>query len=264
MWMHRRDLVTRHRAPAREVRRFSENRPRMHEPLSPELALIDPELAARARAALPEPGSFGARRFPPGQATGRDRRARPGRCREHAPVSAVGAGHRGALAAGPGHPHRRSGDPACAGHAPCPPPGRRARPRSASLRRSRPARSSRAWDRRFARAPDDRLTRRSRRGGPLQSASRGAIAQLGERLDRTQEVAGSSPASSIRNTPEPGHRCTTDRPARQRSGGRAAGGMSRRGHSESQIADRRLGDRSLRLFAWGEACRCARQRSVDG
>ena len=33
----------------------------MHEPLSPELALIDPELAARARAALPDPGSFGAR-----------------------------------------------------------------------------------------------------------------------------------------------------------------------------------------------------------
>jgi hypothetical protein len=33
----------------------------MQEPLSPELALIDPELAARARAALPEPGSFGAR-----------------------------------------------------------------------------------------------------------------------------------------------------------------------------------------------------------
>jgi hypothetical protein len=27
--------------------------------------------------------------------------------------------------------------------------------------------------------------------------ARGAIAQLGERLDRTQEVAGSSPASSI-------------------------------------------------------------------
>jgi hypothetical protein len=33
----------------------------MQEPLSPELALIDPELAARARAALPAPGSFGAR-----------------------------------------------------------------------------------------------------------------------------------------------------------------------------------------------------------
>src|SRR5215208_4762116 len=32
------------------------------------------------------------------------------------------------------------------------------------------------------------------------SALRGAIAQLGERLDRTQEVAGSSPASSISAT----------------------------------------------------------------
>src|SRR3954462_14108494 len=32
----------------------------------------------------------------------------------------------------------------------------------------------------------------------LHFADRGAIAQLGERLDRTQEVAGSSPASSIR------------------------------------------------------------------
>jgi hypothetical protein len=45
------------------------------------------------------------------------------------------------------------------------------------------------------------LTRRSARliikqtfGYPCR---RGAIAQLGERLDRTQEVAGSSPASSI-------------------------------------------------------------------
>jgi hypothetical protein len=34
-------------------------------------------------------------------------------------------------------------------------------------------------------------------GGRLHFADRGAIAQLGERLDRTQEVAGSSPASSI-------------------------------------------------------------------
>src|SRR6266511_3472095 len=32
--------------------------------------------------------------------------------------------------------------------------------------------------------------------GRLHFADRGAIAQLGERLDRTQEVAGSSPASS--------------------------------------------------------------------
>jgi hypothetical protein len=31
----------------------------MHEPISPELALVDPDLAARARAALPGPGSFG-------------------------------------------------------------------------------------------------------------------------------------------------------------------------------------------------------------
>jgi hypothetical protein len=33
--------------------------------------------------------------------------------------------------------------------------------------------------------------------GRLHFPDRGAIAQLGERLDRTQEVAGSSPASSI-------------------------------------------------------------------
>src|SRR2546423_13424956 len=34
-------------------------------------------------------------------------------------------------------------------------------------------------------------------GWKLHFADRGAIAQLGERLDRTQEVAGSSPASSM-------------------------------------------------------------------
>ena len=38
---------------------------------------------------------------------------------------------------------------------------------------------------------------RRRKGGRLKSAVLGAIAQLGERLDRTQEVAGSSPASSM-------------------------------------------------------------------
>ena len=43
-----------------------------------------------------------------------------------------------------------------------------------------------------------RSHRGNRRGGtPLDCDPRGAIAQLGERLDRTQEVAGSSPASSI-------------------------------------------------------------------
>ena len=36
----------------------------MQEHLSPELALVDPELAARARAALPDPGSFGRRATP--------------------------------------------------------------------------------------------------------------------------------------------------------------------------------------------------------
>src|SRR5918999_3646053 len=36
---------------------------------------------------------------------------------------------------------------------------------------------------------------------PLPWSRHGAIAQLGERLDRTQEVAGSSPASSIRRKP---------------------------------------------------------------
>jgi hypothetical protein len=39
---------------------------------------------------------------------------------------------------------------------------------------------------------------------PLHWADRGAIAQLGERLDRTQEVAGSSPASSIHKGPAQG------------------------------------------------------------
>ena len=37
------------------------------------------------------------------------------------------------------------------------------------------------------------------------SPSRGAIAQLGERLDRTQEVGGSSPPSSIRFDEPPAH-----------------------------------------------------------
>src|SRR4051794_22920560 len=44
----------------------------------------------------------------------------------------------------------------------------------------------------------------------------GAIAQLGERLDRTQEVGGSSPPSSIPETPavEPRMACRTLRGAR--------------------------------------------------
>lgn len=35
----------------------------------------------------------------------------------------------------------------------------------------------------------------------LPARHRGAIAQLAERLDRTQEVGGSNPPSSIRRTP---------------------------------------------------------------
>src|SRR5512132_447903 len=42
---------------------------------------------------------------------------------------------------------------------------------------------------------------RLRAGTNIRPTPRGAIAQLGERLDRTQEVAGSSPASSISGTP---------------------------------------------------------------
>ena len=50
-----------------------------------------------------------------------------------------------------------------------------------------------------------RSHRGNRRGGtPLDCDPRGAIAQLGERLDRTQEVAGSSPASSMTKGPQNG------------------------------------------------------------
>ena len=59
--MHRVELGTGPPVPLHEVRPIRQNGSRMQEPLSPELALIDPELAARARAALPDPGSFGAR-----------------------------------------------------------------------------------------------------------------------------------------------------------------------------------------------------------
>ena len=41
----------------------------MNELLSPELALVDPDLAARARAALPDPGSFAARYARPAPAS---------------------------------------------------------------------------------------------------------------------------------------------------------------------------------------------------
>src|SRR5438046_7626102 len=57
---------------------------------------------------------------------------------------------------------------------------------------------------------------------PGYTVRRGAIAQLGERLDRTQEVAGSSPASSIP---------VTDRtPRRQSCGGGVAVALAARGN----------------------------------
>ena len=51
LWKARRGIVT----PARGLRAINENTFRVpNELISPELALVDPELAARARAALPE------------------------------------------------------------------------------------------------------------------------------------------------------------------------------------------------------------------
>ena len=84
--MHRLELVTGPRVPPREVRPFSQNGLRMQEPLSPELALIDPELAARARAALPEPGSFGARPSRPATRPVEMSRLLPPRRRARGPI----------------------------------------------------------------------------------------------------------------------------------------------------------------------------------
>ena len=173
----------------------------MHEPLSPELALIDPELAARARAALPEPGSFGARPSRPARPPVESVAPAPAAVESTRPyplwarvTAALWLLVLGILIGGAAIPHAQDTPRVL------PPSEEPDRDLQAS-RRSRPARSSRASDPRFAPAPDDRLTARGRRSGPLQSASRGAIAQLGERLDRTQEVAGSSPASFHRRTP---------------------------------------------------------------
>ena len=62
---------------------------------------------------------------------------------------------------------------------------------------------------------------------PLHCEPRGAIAQLGERLDRTQEVAGSSPASSMK---APNWGCRPDRGDGQVrvAGGGASGSGARR------------------------------------
>jgi hypothetical protein len=55
---------------------------------------------------------------------------------------------------------------------------------------------SKAMAGRFARGGSRKSAKRSL--GPAKLSPPGAIAQLGERVDRTHEVAGSSPASSIK------------------------------------------------------------------
>ncbi len=124
-----------------------------------------------------------------------ERRAGSAAVRQHPAVSGLGPRDRRTLAPRPRNPHRRRRDPACAGHA-ARPPARRGP--GDDLQAGRAANRALASGARVA-APPRSLTKPgpgSQRGGTLQSASPGAIAQLGERLDRTQEVAGSSPASS--------------------------------------------------------------------
>ena len=114
----------------------------------------------------------------PSQSTQRqDRRRRRDRA---SPVPVLGTRHGRALAPRPRDPHRRHGDPARAGHA----ARRPGSPRTPASARLRPA---------AGRADQPAVAR----GARLQSGLQGAIAQLGERLDRTQEVGGSSPPSSI-------------------------------------------------------------------
>ena len=110
-----RTLVTaRSVPPARDGRLQPEFRARGDEPLSPELALVDPELGARARASLPD-------RVPdyrPARPLTRPPAAPPRRRRARA-VPGLGAADGRALAARARDPHRRRGDPARAGPAPC-------------------------------------------------------------------------------------------------------------------------------------------------
>ncbi len=89
-------------------------------------------------------------------------------------------------------------------------PGPRLDGRSCIVREDSPARCGLTTA-----APIHGVRHRSPRLRPARRARPpdGAIAQLGERLDRTQEVAGSSPASS---TFEPAACCEVERPTRDR------------------------------------------------
>ncbi len=176
--------ATRVRTPglAREPTHQPESDWMPSEPLSPELALVDPELGARARAAMPEhPATYRRPSRPP----------RPAVLEAQAPAD---DGHRpyprwarltaalwllvlGILIGGAAIPHAQD------------------RPRVVPPSEDAPA---------VCKVPEEDADRPGPRlaapSGPLDGGytpPRGAIAQLGERLDRTQEVAGSSPASSI-------------------------------------------------------------------
>ena len=162
------------------------------EPISPELALVDPDLGARARAALadPAPATYAPRPTPsPTEPRDgsivriRSGRASPRRC---------GCSYSASLSAA-----QRS---------------RTRRTLHASFRRARTHASAECPARRRPRrrSPAARRERQGAANAPLaagrpseprlQSGAPGAIAQLGERLDRTQEVASSSLASSISKT----------------------------------------------------------------
>src|SRR5918997_3758553 len=80
---------------------------------------------------------------------------------------------------------------------------------------TRSTKNSRKRPRKLTSGPEYKRPGRPRSpGAPLPWSSHGAIAQLGERLDRTQEAAGSSPASSIT---EEGVE-SSDRGVRQKAG----------------------------------------------
>ena len=194
MWTPRHRLVTRVGALQRESDRMA------WEPISPELALVDPELGARARAALADPA---AATYAPRPSPVADRDATTGA----SSVSVLGAGHRGAVAARSRNPRRRRSDPARAGHSTRRSPGRGRTLLPSARRDAGPASATRPVDAR-ERPPADALLAARRPSEPrLQSGALGAIAQLGERLDRTQEVASSSLASSMAQRPRIWGRC---------------------------------------------------------
>ena len=187
MWTSRHRLVTRVGALQRESDRMA------WEPISPELALVDPDLGARARAALadPVPATYAPRPVPsPTQAPRREHRPYPFWARVTAALWLLVLG---ILVGG-------DGDPARAGHSTRRSAGRGRTLLQSAWRDARPARRSPAGRRERPGGTDAPLAGRGDDASEprLQSGALGAIAQLGERLDRTQEVASSSLASSTK------------------------------------------------------------------